>query len=139
MARVYFDDGSWIDTDDDGTTYAANNAGVVVSKVEADGDYFRSPAYYTDAREAAKLEAYVPAPNGDTRPWWERVAEYGLTRAIDNQFGPAQSNKTTAPATFAGQNGKTYSQVGTPTSAASSGSGIGPLLLAAAAAFAFLG
>lgn len=139
MARVYFDDGSWIDTTDDGTTYAANTAGVVVSKLEADGDYFRAPGYWTDAREAAKLEAYVPAPNGDTRPWWERVAEYGLTRAIDNQFGPPAANKTTAPATFAGQNGKTYSQVGSTSGSASSSGGIGQILVLAAAAFAFLG
>lgn len=66
----------------------------------------------SDAREAAKLDQFVPSAAGDTRPWWERVAEYGLTRAIDNQVGPAAPNKTSTPATFAGQNGKTYSQVG---------------------------
>lgn len=68
--------------------------------------------FSTDAREAAKLDPYVPAAAGDTRPWWERVAEYGLTRAIDNQVGPSAPNKTSQPASFAGQNGRTYSQVG---------------------------
>ena len=114
MGRYYYDDGSWIETDAAGTSYAANTAGVVVSKVEADGDYFRSPAYWTDAREASKLDAYVAAPAGDTRPWYERVAEYGVTRAIDANFGPYATNKTNVPATFAGQNGRTYSQVGVP-------------------------
>lgn len=139
MARVYFDDGSWIDTDESGTTIAGNTAGVVVSKLESDGDYYRSPAYWTDAREEAKLNAFVPAPNGDARPWWDRVAEYGLTRAIDNQFGPAATNKTSTPATYAGQNGKTYSSAGTGSGAAAQSGGIGPLLVMAAAAFAFLG
>lgn len=64
----------------------------------------------TDTREALKLDAYVPAPNGDTRPWWERVAEFGLTRAIDNQLGPAAPNKTSQAATYAGENGKTFTQ-----------------------------
>lgn len=73
---------------------------------EAGGSY----DFDTDAREALKLDAYVPAPDGDTRPWWERVAEYGMTRAIDNQVGPAAPNKTATASTFAGENGKTYTQ-----------------------------
>lgn len=138
MGRQYFDDGSFIDTDDSGTTYAGNTAGVLVSKVEADGDYFRSPGYWTDARETAKIDAYIAAPAGDSRPWWDRAAEYGVTRAIDNHFGPTQNNKTNAPATFAGQNGKTYSQVGQSGGAGGMGSVL-PLLLAAAAAFFVMG
>lgn len=89
--------------------------------------------FTTDAREAEKLEGYVPAAAGDTRPWYERVAEYGLTRAIDNQVGPAAPNKTTAPATFAGQDGRTYSQV-SGTAAANSSSNYTMLLALAAAA-----
>lgn len=93
-------------------------------------------AWYNDQREAAKMDPYVAATQGDTRPWWERVAEYGVTRAIDAQFGPAQVNKTDMPATFAGQNGQTYSQVaGTGTAAAAGGGSILPLLLGAAALF----
>ena len=133
MGRQYFDDGSWIETDSAGTSYAANTDGVVVSKVEADGDYFRSAAYWTDAREASKLDAYVPRPAGDTRPWYERVAEFGITRAIDANFGPYAANKTAMPATFAGQNGRTYSTVG-----AQPGQQQGSILpLVAAAAVAF--
>lgn len=112
MARQYFDDGSWIETDNTGTTYAANTDGTVVSKVEADGDFFRSPGYWTDARESQKMDQFTPtAGTGDARPWYERVAEYGLSRAIDNHFGPTSEDKSRAAATFAGQNGRTYSQV----------------------------
>lgn len=136
MARQYFDDGSWIEVVD-GSSYAANTDGVVVSRVDANGNYYQSPSYWTDAREASKLDSYVAAPAGDTRPWWERVAEYGLTRAIDNHLGPAQQNKTSAPATFAGQNGLTYSQVGTPL-AQGGGAGWLPLLMVAGAAFVLL-
>lgn len=135
MGRQYFDDGSWIDTDESGTTYAANTLGTLVSKVEADGDFYRAPGYWTDARESSKLDAFVATPEGDTRPWWDRVAEYGVTRAIDNHFGPTQSNKTSQPATFAGQNGKTYSQVGSPLQAGGLSGLLLPLLAIGAIAF----
>ncbi len=139
MARQYFDDGSWIDTDSDGTTYSVASTGSLVSAITADGSYYQSPGYLTDARESAKLDAFVPAPNGDSRPWWERVAEYGLTRAIDNQYGPPAVNKTSAPATFAGQNGRTYSTApNNGTASPAGGSGLGPLVLAGLA-FLFLG
>lgn len=136
MARQYFDDGSWIEVVD-GSSYAANTEGVVVSRVDANGNYYQSPSYWTDAREASKLDSYVAAPAGDTRPWYERVAEFGLTRAIDNHFGPAQQNKTSAPATFAGQNGLTYSQVGTPLQQGGAAGWL-PLLMIAGAAFVLL-
>lgn len=92
-------------------------------------------AWYNDQREAAKMDPFVARTEGDTRPWWERVAEYGVTRAIDNQFGPAQVNKTDMPATFAGQNGQTYSQVSGTGGAAAGGGSVLPLLLGAAALF----
>lgn len=68
--------------------------------------------YDSDYREALKLDPYVARPAGDDRPWYERVAEFGLTRAIDAHYGPTAVNKTSTGATFAGQNGLTYSQVG---------------------------
>lgn len=140
MARQYYDDGSYIDTMENGDTIGYNTAGVPVNKVEADGDYFQSPGYWNDAREAEKLDAYVPRPNGDTRPWYERVAEYGLTRAIDSNFGAPATNKTGAGGSFAGQNGKTYST--TPGGTVNGGGASMPWLpiaLAAAAAFFVLG
>lgn len=139
MPRQYFDDGSYIDTLEDGSTIGYNTAGVPVSKVEADGDYFQSPGYWNDAREAAKLDPYIPRPNGDTRPWYDRVAEYGLTRAIDANFGQPALNKTQAGGSFAGQNGRTYST--TPGSTVQNSGGMSwlPIALAAAAAFFVLG
>lgn len=138
MARYYYDDGSFIDLGDDGTSIAYNTAGVPVSKVEADGDYFRSPNYWVDAREEAKLGAYAGGPSGDTRPWYEKVAEYGITRAIDNHFGYPEANKTMVPASFAGQNGKTYSQVGVP-GAVGGGSWLPIALVGVVAALALAG
>lgn len=138
MARQYFDDGSWIEVDSSGTSYAANTAGQVVSKVTADGSYYQSASYWTDARESAKLDPYAAAPAGDSRPWWERVAEYGITRAIDNHIGPVQQNKTAQPATFAGQNGLTYSQVGSPLQQGGLG-GMLPILLLGVAALVAVG
>lgn len=137
MARQYFDDGSWLEVDSSGTQYAANVLGSVVSKVTADGNYYQSASYWTDARESQKLDPYTAAPAGDSRPWWERVAEYGLTRAIDNHIGPAQQNKTAQPATFAGQNGQTYSQVGSPL--LQGGGGLLPLILVGVAALLAVG
>lgn len=94
----------------------------------------------TDAREALKLDSYVPAPAGDTRPWWERVAEYGMTRAIDNQVGPAAPNKTSTASTFAGQNGKTYtSPVGTTGGSPTQAGGTQKMLMWAALGLAVLG
>lgn len=95
-------------------------------------------AWYTDQREAAKMDAFVPRIEGDTRPWWERSVEYGITRAIDNKYGPGEVNKTDMPPTFAGQNGKTYSQVPPSVFKGYSDPGAGsilPLLLGAAAIF----
>lgn len=134
MARTYYDDGSYIDTLDDGTTVGYNTSGVAVSKVESDGDYFQSVGYNTDARESAKLDAFVPRPNGDTRHWWDRVAEYGMTRAIDANFGPPAVNKTGAAGTFAGQNGRTYSQAGQNTQPNQGMGSMLPLILAGAVA-----
>ncbi len=137
MARQYFDDGSWLDTID-GYTYAANTEGTVVSRTDQAGNHFTSQSYWTDAFEDSKVSPYVAAPAGDNRPWWERVAEYGITRAIDNHLGPTSQNKTAAPATFAGQNGRTYSQVGTPLAQGGGMGGLLPVLAIGAAALLLL-
>lgn len=93
----------------------------------------------TDQREAAKLDPYVPAGQGDTRPWWERVVEYGLTRAIDNQVGPPAANKTSAPGTFAGQDGRTYVTPSTGSGSPRPATGSNQLLMWAAVGLAVLG
>lgn len=63
--------------------------------------------YYSDELEASKLSQFYPvAQTGES--WWEGLAKYGVTRAIDSHFGPPAPNKTLAGATYAGQNGQTY-------------------------------
>ena len=107
---MIYDDGSMLIDDGQGVTYALNPDGSAVSAYDANSGKFTGNAgqFAMDAREAAKLDAFVVKPAGDTREWWERVAQYGLTRAIDNQYGPPPTNKTSTAGTFAGQNGKTY-------------------------------
>lgn len=112
----------------DGSFYELNDQGFATAAVDQYGNYFPE-----DAREAAKLDQYVTRPEGDDRPWWERVADYGLTRAIDAQFGPTAINKTGAGGTFAGQNGRTYRQVGSNGAPVQQnmGGGMLPLIVAA--------
>ena len=159
MGRQYFDDGSFLDTLDDGSTVSYDTEGQFASEYprarNMGPDSLRRnltepfsggeprPGFSGDAREEAKLDKFVPRPGGDPRPWWERVATYGLTRAIDSQFGPPEQNKTQAPPTFAGQNGRTYSQVQGggygQQPEQQQGGGIMPILLIAGAAFLLLG
>ena len=63
-----------------------------------------------DQRDAAKMEPFTPAARGDNSAWWERTIQYGLTKAIDNRFGPQNVQGNTNPGSFAGQNGRTYTQ-----------------------------
>lgn len=116
----------------DGSFYELDADGFAVAAVDPNGNYFAA-----DDRESAKLDSYVPRPEGDDRPWYERVAEYGLTRAIDSNFGPKSVNKTGSAATFAGQNGRTYSQLGANGQPVAPSGGIGgllPLIVAGAVA-----
>lgn len=97
-----------------------------------------APTYFGDAVEAARFNQYTPnAGQNDTRPWYERVAEYGLGRYIDNRLGPGEVYRSNNPATFAGQNGRTYTNVPVQ-SGATAQSGSGVLMLAAAAVAALL-
>lgn len=102
---------------------------------------YNSAQYAADYREAQKLDQYVPRGENDTRPWWERVAEYGLTRAIDSNFGPPAVNKTGVGGTYAGQNGRTYQVGATGYQSQPNGGGNWlPLILAGAVAvFALAG
>lgn len=90
-----------------------------------------NPGYYTDSREAAKLDGFTARPAGDNRPWYERVAEFGLSRAIDSHYGPQTLPTGSMSGTYAGQNGRTYVNGQQP---AGGVSGMGLLLLAGVAA-----
>lgn len=116
-------------TFDDGSTITSDGNGAVSSTSSTDSPY--GYGWSTDTREAAKLNSYVPAPAGDNRPWYERVAEFGVTRAIDAHYGQAATQKGAAAASYAGQNGQTYAN-GT---FLGGGGGLPLLLLGLVAAF----
>lgn len=69
----------------------------------------------TDQNEWVKMQPYTAAPAGrEQAPWWQNLVAYGATKAIDNTF-PTQNTGVrgnTQPGSFAGQNGRTYNQVG---------------------------
>lgn len=65
-----------------------------------------------DQYEAQKMTPYQTA--AANTPWWQGAISYGLVKAIDNTFPGQQQNiqGNTGPGSFAGQNGRTYSQRG---------------------------
>ncbi|MDZ7939271.1 MAG: hypothetical protein U5M53_13755 [Rhodoferax sp.] len=100
-----------------------------------DGTYYDS-----DYRESVKLDAYTPSVSGgEQMEWWERLAQYGATRAIDAQFGPPAVNKTGNASTYAGQNGLTYSRANSAPVVNQGGSVLPLVLAAAVAVFALAG
>ena len=69
-----------------------------------------------DLAEWNKMSTYTAAPQSarEAAPWWANMVSYGVTKAIDNTF-PGQNTGiqgNTKPGSFAGQNGRTYNQVG---------------------------
>lgn len=107
MARQYFDDGSSIETYDDGSTIAYDTAGDLTSSTPSPYGANASPSFGRDVAEARQLQ---PFAQDATKPWWESMAIYGFTRAIDNHYNVARTPTGSQPATFAGQNGNTYQQ-----------------------------
>ena len=93
------------------------------------------PALPGDARDDAQMQAFSPDPS---RPWWEAMAVYGLTRAIDNRFAPPSVSGNVNAGSFAGSNGRTYGNTpnNAPPPAPAQGPGMGSMLLIGAAAVA---
>lgn len=102
---MIYDDGSSLEIAADGTTTAYDTSGQLYSTVADSGGYTPGPAYYQDRAEQQRLGGFYP-PN---KPWWEGVAQYGLSRAIDAKWGPTITGGN-APGSFAGANGRTYTQ-----------------------------
>lgn len=97
------------------------------------GDYLPG-----DTFDYAKMQPIAGGSDGS--PWWARTIEYGITRAIDNRFGPTNVAGNTNPGTFAGQNGRTYVQPAHGTGAsvqAPGGFAISPMTLVAGAALLY--
>lgn len=120
------------------TDYGSIGGGVVYgNSAQPSGSY--GLTFATDVVESARFDAFTPrAGANDNRPWYERVAEYGLGRYIDNQWGPTAANNTSQPGTFAGQNGRTYTNVPVQSQSVQAGGGFAPLLIVAAVAAALL-
>jgi hypothetical protein len=91
---------------------AGDEAGYTGSYVDTSTGFGVTPS---DRLEWDRMQTYTPAPTGaDGVPWWENLVSYGVTRAIDNTL-PGYSTGVqgnTAPGSFAGQNGRTYTQAG---------------------------
>lgn len=93
-----------------------------------------------DVRDSGQMQPFNPAPQ---RPWWESLALYGVTRAIDNRFAPPTVSGNVQGGSFAGQNGRTYGNTpnnaaGQPAQGAGGIDGGMLILLAGAALAAFI-
>jgi hypothetical protein len=98
-----------------------------------------------DHFEAAQMAPFTPGANQGV-PWWQGIVSYGITRAIDNRYGPVPIAGNVNTGSFAGSNGRTYYQApqGNRGQApqGQGGGGTNPLVLLgglALAAFAFAG
>lgn len=60
-----------------------------------------------DITDTAQVGPFVQTGNGEA--WWEGLIKYGVTRAVDNRFGPQNVGGNTQTGSYAGQNGRTYS------------------------------
>lgn len=125
---MMYDDGSYDVTDSSGTTYAFDTSGAAASAVTASGQYFAG-----DYREQSKLSQFYPA-NGAT--WYENLAKYGATRAIDAHFAQKTVDKTATGATYAGANGKTYAGNSQPRTLDGGSDGMILIMIAAVALYA---
>lgn len=95
-----------------------------------------------DQFEAAQMAPFTPGSNQTA--WWERTIQYGITRAIDNRYGPVPIAGNVNTGSFAGANGRTYFQQpqGNRGQPVAGQGGMNPLVLLgglALAAFAFAG
>lgn len=119
LAGMTYDDGSTLTTFDDGSMLAT-------SAPDAGGGVYVSS---TDAAEAQKFSQFYPDTGA---PWWEQLAKYGATRAVDSHFATTSTDKSSAPQSYAGQNGQTYTAGKAPSTIAGLPTGL--VLIAAAAA-----
>ncbi|WP_162567669.1 hypothetical protein [Variovorax sp. SRS16] len=99
-----------------GTGYSDGFGGNGVSLAEAQDlsngsyDYAGTPGgivnWQNDAQEQGRLGAFYP--NTSTTPWWDSAATVGVTRAIDSLARSYATVKGAQAATYAGQNGLTF-------------------------------
>jgi hypothetical protein len=61
-----------------------------------------------DVQDMNQMQPYSPA--GNTMPWYQSAMLYGITKAVDN-LGRTTVAGNTDPGSFAGYNGRTYTQI----------------------------
>lgn len=95
-----------------------------------------------DMQDASQMQPYAPA--GNAMPWYQQAMLFGIGKAVDN-LSRTNVAGNTDPGSFAGYNGRTYSQIpqgqgGGATSTASTSVRVAgsPLLLIGIAVAAFL-
>lgn len=100
----------------------------------------KSYSYLADESEAAKFAPYYPGQDaaGNAAPWWQGLATYGVTRAIDAAVGPKINGSGGQQSTYAGQNGQTYVN-GRLVGGTAQGDSLLPLLLLGGLAFLVMG
>ena len=89
-----------------------------------------------DQLDAAKMAPFSP---DQSVPWWQNVVQYGITRAIDNRYGPQNLAGNTQAGSYQGAGGR--SQLNNPSAGAAAGlmpAGGGMLTLLALAALVYV-
>lgn len=101
-----------------------------------------APPLPGDMQDASQMQPY--APLGNAMSWGEQAMLFGIGRAVDN-LSRTNVGGNTDPGSFAGYNGRTYSQIpqgqgGGATSTAKAGMTVAgsPLLLIGLAVVAFV-
>jgi hypothetical protein len=89
-----FDDGSTLTTYADGSVRSTN-----------------APIFFTDQVEASRLQ---PFSQDQRMPWWQSVAAYGVTRAIDTHFNNRSIPTGSIQPGYASDSGQTRSRNSAP-------------------------
>lgn len=90
MGTQIFDDGSTITTDENGAIVSSS-----------DSPY----AFTIDSADASKINSYIPG--NQSSPWWNRVFDYSIPRAIDSAIASKEAASNRGRLYIAGANGLT--------------------------------
>lgn len=79
---------------------------------EAGDPYYTDslPGDYHDIAKMAPFQNAISKAAGES--WYEGLIGYGITRAIDNRFGPTNIAGNTYGGSYQGANGRTYGNNG---------------------------
>lgn len=94
---MQYEDGSYFEQYDDGSTLSIGTDGSTKATPV--------PSFSRDESEARRLQGFS---QDQSVPWWQSMATYGFSRAIDNHYKNPPLAAGSTPTTYAGQNGRTY-------------------------------